>query len=151
MLNIKIINLKESMQGEWIIPQNMQNEGEIIDDPLIEIMVAPNAHERAYDYSEKLENRYSDKLENFYKKIGSLLEIVGRTRGYHEGLKKAIEYYKIIINEDEESFILINFLEIFYEKYTFFTEEMHENIFKFALSLACENLPSRELLMNIYS
>jgi hypothetical protein len=125
------------------------------DSTVMPLEVNEKSHEKACEYLERLEQQYPNELDCIYKKAGSLIEIVGRAPDFETGLKKAIEKYKTIKEEDKESFILIQFLEIFYEKYTIFdnyhTLEVHNSNFKEALSLALDVVDDNVLLGNIYN
>lgn len=115
-----------------------------------------NAHDKAYKYLESLEKKYPHDLDNMYEKTRSLMEIVREEADFNTGLKKAIEEYKILKNNDKESFILIQFLETFYEGFTtdqiYYTKEMHETNFHIAFELAKSALGDQhQLLGDIYS
>lgn len=88
-----------------------------------------------------------------------MMEQVRKAPNFSTGLKKAIEEYKIITSsiddQDKNKFILIQFLEEFYQGFTtddsYYTSAVHENNFKEALYLAYDIVGNHELLENIYN
>ena len=120
-----------------------------------EVTQVVDVHDKAYKYLESLEEKYSEELDSLYEKTDSLMAIFINALPFSTCLKKAIEEYKTIEIQDKENFILVQFLEVFYEKYAIFdkyhTCEAHENDFKYALSLAYETIDNKELLGNIYN
>ena len=106
-----------------------------------EVIENDNVHDRAYKYLEGLEVKYANELDSMYAQTGKLIDIVRKSPSFHDGIKNAIEEYQCVKSEDKGNFILVQFLEEFYERYIAFIDEdytsvMHENNFKEALSLS---------------
>ena len=146
--------MKNQEIGIQVDQENISTSGHDSGRSAMQLDVNENPHDRAYKHLESLEQRYADALDSMYKNVGSLIKIVGYAPDFHAGLESAVEKYKLIKDEDKESFILIQFLEEFYERYAIFdqyhTVDVHEHNFKDALSLAYNAIDNHELLGNIY-
>jgi hypothetical protein len=83
------------------------------------------------------------------------MDIFEDAPSFKTGLENAIEHYKVIKYEDRENFILIQFIEDFYGRYSLFdkyhTKEKHENDFKFAVYLAFLASDNQNLFRDIYN
>jgi len=112
------------------------------------------SHEKAQKYLESLEQE--NQLDDAYNKTRDLMQIVNNAPSFYDGFKNAIEKYKTIKQSDNKSFILIQFLETFYEGLTidetYYTKEMHEANFNTAVELARSvSDDQNQLLGQIYS
>lgn len=116
------------------------------------VVLSKNIHDKAYEYLESLEEKYSSELSDMYAKVRPLMEEVRDASNFSIGLKNAVEHYKSnLAKDDKESFMLIQFLEEFYEGFTidrYYTQEDRESNFKQVLSLVY-NI-NEDLIGNIY-
>jgi hypothetical protein len=117
-----------------------------------EIVQHQDAHDKAYDYLESLEKKYSKEIvSNMYSSANILIEKLYEASDFTVGFQQAIKEYKLLKDKDNDGFILIQFLEDFYGRFTineYYTQEMHDNNFKHASSLAHEI--NQELIGEIY-
>jgi hypothetical protein len=111
-----------------------------------------NVHDKAYNYLESLEKKYSKEIiSNMYSNANLLIEKLYEAPDFTVGFQEAIKEYRLLKDKDNDSFILIQFLEDFYGRFTmneYYTQEMHENNFKYGSSLAHE--VNQELIGEIY-
>ena len=112
-----------------------------------------NVHDKAYNYLESLEKKYSKEVvNNMYDIANLLIKKLYEAPDFINGFQEAFKEYKLLKDQDSSDFILVQFLEDFYGRFTineYYTQEMHDNNFKLALSLA-EGVDSQNLLGDIY-
>ena len=91
-------------------------------------------HDKAYSVLEELEEKIGS-LDDLYKRSSELVKLIDDADNYNNGFSKAILQYKQISfnNENEQKFLLLQFLEEFYEKYAIFdsshTQNQHDLVF----------------------
>lgn len=102
-------------------------------------------HEKALDFltktAEALKKQDSSSVENVYNKVDNLMNMLCESPNFKAGFDKAINLYKSEIQDNNKDFVLIQFLEDFWERFIpddCYTEDMRNSDFNYALSLSAE-------------
>lgn len=124
-------------------------------------MSKKQSHNKAYEYLERVEEAHSkgNEVSTIYERVKPLIKTVGMAADFGAGVARAVEQYKSMKDDVESNemrdFMLVQFLEELYERYSMFhkyyTEDIHERNFTQALSLAYEATDNKVLLGDIYS
>lgn len=112
-------------------------------------------HARAYSYIDWLATKYPSDEDRMYELVNEMMCPVGDADTFSEGLDQAIAIkYSELKSQDKDSYLLILFLEVFYETYALkllnYPMEKHEETFKYALSLALKVTENPNILRTIY-
>jgi hypothetical protein len=105
---------------------------------------AADVHKKVDSYLNKIQKNNINIMSKLINKIEKLMDTFRGTHGTMKGVKNAIDHYQKMKNSDKDYFLLICYLEIFYEldfsSCHDYPIEEHDNNFRIALSYAYDFL-----------
>lgn len=112
-----------------------------------------DCHEKARNFLIECHLSYTrEEIEKLYEATSLLISHLHEAPNYSIGFKESCELYAKNYTSPDD-FVLIQFLEVFHDGFiacSFYSEEMHEEYFREALSYARESACNKELIKKIY-